>query len=244
VLAFLSIASAASIASRARATELATDPVDPNAPPPPPPPMPATGSSASPTPAPAPTSTEAKLEQASKDDSGVGLHFLYIQPAAGLGWATLGGVLPSGTQSGVGPSFGVHAGAELIALQLGARFEALPTSNWNLYDVSGEIAYQPGSGRFWPRIGVAVGYAWAGNWSQSVCAASCSLLDVHGLDLGLRAGFQYYLGSRIEIGADAAADALVLSRSKIVGGPAAFADDGNSVGFGVRATVHLGWHYP
>jgi hypothetical protein len=231
--------------SSAQATELSTDPpTDPNGPPPPPPPMPEPGTVGSPTPPPAPGSTAAQLEQADEEDTGVGLHFVYIQPEVGIGVSGIPSALTLGKDTGtpVGPLVGIGAGAELITFQVGGRLRTLITPHYNLWTIGGEFNYQPGSGRFWPRIGVAVGYAWANGWNSDICGTQCGLLDVSGIDVGLRAGLQYFVTSSVEIGADAGLDALFLKR-KGIGGSPQFSSDESGTGFMAVATVHLGLHF-
>jgi hypothetical protein len=229
----------------ARATELSTDPpADPNGPPPPPPPMPPPGTVGSPTPPPAAGTTAAQLEQADEEDTGVGLHFVYLQPEVGVGFATIPTALTLGKDTGtaVGPVLGVGAGAELITFQIGGRLRTLITPHYNLWTVGGEFNYQPGSGRFWPRIGLAVGYAWANGFSTDLCGNQCGLVDISGFDVGLRAGLQYFVTSSIEVGADAGLDALFLKR-KGIGGNAQFGNDESGTGFMGVAMAHVGFHF-
>ena len=241
-----------SVATTAGAQDLTPDTGDPNAPPPPPPAMPEPGTPGSATPPPPPGSTAATLDRSSKEDTGVGLHFVYIQPEIGVGWATLGSTIPddkSDFRSGAGPVFGVGAGGEFISFQAGARLRVLSTPNFNLWTVGGELAYQPGSGRFWPRIGVGVGYVWGNKFPVESCGAQCGNLDINGIDAGLRAGLQYYITSNIEIGADLGLDALFLKRRGINVGAsgtsnASLTTDQSSTGFLAVALVHLGFHYP
>ncbi len=231
----------------ALAQDLQTDGSDPNGAPPPPPPMPSAGQPGSVAPPPPPGSTQQRLQQATQEDTGVGLHFVYLQPQIGVGTASLGGVLPDsakGYRTGTGGAFGVGAGLEFVAFQLGARLEYLPTQHFDLTTIGGEIAYQPGSGRFWPRIGLGVGWATANNFSTQMCGAFCASIDVTGLDVAARGGFQYYVSSHWELGADLSLDALFLKRQGVPVADAAFAADGSSVGIAATLFAHVGFHYP
>jgi hypothetical protein len=237
----------ACLVGSATATELTPDaPGDPNGPPPPPPPMPPADGPGGVN-APPPGSTAAMLDASAKEDTGVGLHLLYLQPEVGFGWSTLGNTVNDSTyRSGAGPMLGVGAGLEFITFQLGGRLRSLMTPNYNLWSAGGEIAYQPGSGRFWPRIGLAVGYAWGSNFPADVCGGSCGVHDIKGLDIGLRGGLQYFVTSKIEIGADLGLDALMLKRRAITGytGPGDLQNEASGTGFMAVALVHLGLHYP
>ncbi len=228
---------------------------DPNGPPPMPPPMPAPGQPGSVAPPPAAGTTEAHLNQSQAEDNGIGLKLFYVQPEIGLGWATLGGAIPSPQSSmidyskyrtGAGPTFGIGAGAEFITFQIGGRLRMLSTSNYNLWNLGGEVMIQPGSGRFWPRFGVAVGYAWANAWKDELCSGACGLLDVSGVTVGARGGFQYYVSKTVEIGLDATADLLFLKRDSInaVNSPPAFAQESSGTGVAIAALGHIGVHLP
>lgn len=235
---------------------------DPNAPPPVPPPMPEPGQPGSATPPPPVGSTEAHLDQSTKDDNGIGLKLGYLQADLGLGWATLGGSLPSGTwfdsttgtptrpidydsyRSGSGAAFGVGAGLEFITFQVGARFRGLSTKSFNLWNVGGELALQPGAGRFWPRFGLNVGYVWASGFKDEMCVGYCGLLDVSGVNVGARAGFQYFVGKNLEVGADATADLMFLKRNGVAGQRAEIASDARGTGVQLALLGHLGLHFP
>jgi len=234
-------------AGTAGATDLTPDSsgADPNGAPPPPPPMPEPGTVGSPTAPPPAGSTAAVLQQASDEDTGVGLHLFYLQPELGFGVANLGSSTTGrdlGTTSG--PAIGFGAGAEFITFQLGGRLRNIFTPNFDLWSLGGELNYQPGSGKFWPRLGLSVGYAWVNHWSTDYCGASCALVDVHGIDVGARGGFQYFVTSSLEVGADAGIDALFLKRPSINTLDPNFSGDGSGTGFSAVAMVHLGLHLP
>jgi hypothetical protein len=236
------------VAGPARATDLTTDPAggDPNGPPPPPPPMPDPGTAGSPTAPPPPGSTAAVLAQASDEDTGVGLHFVYIQPELGFGVANLGSATSNGSGLGTsaGPAWGLGLGAEFITFQIGGRLRNIFTPNFNLWTVGGELAYQPGSGKFWPRIGLGVGYAWVNHTTTDWCHGNCDLVDVHGIDVGLRGGLQYFVTSTIEVGADVGLDALIMKRAATNVADQNFTSDGSGVGFAAVAVAHIGFHLP
>jgi hypothetical protein len=231
----------------ARAQELQPDGSDPNAAPPPPPPMPSAGQPGSATPPPPPGSTEARLKESTDKDTGVGLHFVYLQPEVGVGFASIGSVLPETAKdfrSGAGAVLGVGAGFEFIAFQLGARLRYMPTSSFNLWTVGGEFAYQPGSGRFWPRIGLGVGWATATGFGQTMCSTFCGSIDVKGVDVSLRGGVQYFLTPHWEIGGDLSLDALFLKRAGITVVDTTYEKDATSTGVAAALVGHVGYHYP
>jgi len=248
--ALAAVLSLVALASTASATELQQDGSDPNGAPPMPPPMPPPGQPGSVAPPPPPGSTEAHLQQSEVEDNKIGLKLFYLQPEIGLAWATLGGTMPQpaiATQdyekfkSGGGPLLGLGAGAEFITFQLGGRLRAMSTPYWNLWNLGGEVMLQPGSGRFWPRVGVAVGYAWTSHFSNEICNG-CDL-SIGGLTVGARGGVQYFVSSSIEIGADLTLDYMSLRRSGIAGN-SVFGESGNGNGFMLAAMGHVGIHLP
>lgn len=251
-LAAVVLLTASSVAEKAAATELSTESGDPNGPPPMPPPMPPPGQPGSATPPPPPGSTAAHLAKSDVEDNGIGLKLFYLQPEIGFGYASLGGAMPTPAiantdytkyTSGAGPMFGLGLGAEFITFQLGARARTISTPQWNLWNVGGEIMYQPGAGRFWPRFGINVGYSWAARFSDEVCPGCKSSVDIGGLSVGARAGVQYFIAKNFEIGADATFDYLSLRRSAINGHPI-FGQDGSGSGVMVGLMGHVGLHLP
>jgi hypothetical protein len=236
----------------ASATELQPDSSDPNGAPPMPPPMPPPGQPGSVAPPPPAGSTEAHLQQSDKEDNGIGLKLFYLQPEIGLGYASLGSAMPTPSvaqvdyskfKSGGGAVLGLGVGAEFITFQIGGRLRTISTPYWNLWNVGGEVNFQPGSGRFWPRLGLAVGYAFTARHSNEVCGNACDSLSIGGLSVGLRGGVQYYLTSIIEIGADATFDYMSLKRDGIAGHPV-FGQSGNGSGVMFAAMGHIGVHLP
>ncbi len=244
---------AVTVESVASAGELTPDTPgqDPNGPPPMPPPMPAPGQPGSVAPPPPAGSTEAHLDKSSQEDNGVGLKLFYVQPEIGYGYGTLGGALNnperanvdfSQFRDGSGPAYGLGVGGEFITFQFGGRLRHLNTKNFNLWNIGGEIMFQPGSGRFWPRFGVTAGYAWAASFNQQLCGERCGDLSIGGLALGGRAGFQYFLTKHIEVGADATIDALLLKRDGVnISGYEAGA---SGTGMMLALLGHVGVHLP
>lgn len=241
------------LAPSAFATELNTDGSDPNGPPPMPPPMAAPGQPGSATPPPVAGSTEAHLAKSDVEDNKIGLKLFYLQPEIGFGFASLGSALPSPPtanidyskyKSGVGPVFGLGLGAEFITFQIGARLRTMSTPRFNLWNAGGELMYQPGAGRFWPRFGVNVGYAWTARFADETCQPGCAGdISIGGLSVGARGGVQYYVSSNIEVGADATFDYMALRRSAMVGHPI-FGQDGSGSGVMLGLMGHVGLHLP
>ncbi|MGZ3450587.1 MAG: hypothetical protein ACXVEF_13385 [Polyangiales bacterium] len=236
------------------ATELTPDDpnADPNGPPPMPPPMPDPGQPGSATPPPPPGSTEAHLQESEVKDNGIGLKLFYVQPEIGFGFASLGDAIPtpasantdfSKYRSGTGPVFGLGVGGEFVTFQLGARLRAMPTQYFTLWNMGGEVMFQPGSGKFWPRFGLTVGYAWGSSFKDEMCGTVCSSISVRGLSVGGRAGVQYFVAKNFEVGADATLDVMMLSRPGIDGHPI-FGQESSGTGVALAGLVHIGLHLP
>lgn len=235
----------------ASATELNTE-TDPNAAPPMPPPMPPPGQPGSVAPPPPAGSTEAHLAASDQQDNKIGLKLFYLQPEIGLGYASLGSAMPvpnnaqvdyTKFKSGGGPVFGLGLGAQFIVFQIGARLRTISTPHWNLWNAGGELMYQPGQGRLWPRFGINVGYAFTSRMTEEVCKGCTSQVDIGGLSVGARGGIQYFIAPNFEVGADLTFDYLSLRRSAIAGHPV-FGTDGNGSGVMLALMGHLGLHLP
>ena len=232
----------------------------------PPPPMPAAAPgypSSYPPPASLPN-TPSPAYSDEKQDSGLGLEWVWINAEVGGAYVNLESLSTSNlglqkTESG-GPVFGVAAGVRLLFLTLGVRVRDLQLSSiGSLWEMSAEAALHT---RIWhidPYFGVRGGYNFVGSLSSdSVQVASGgqpSDVSVHGFDVGPMVGIDFYLAKLISIGADADAQFLFLQRPvpPLPAGVtvdilppnvrALYESSGSSVGFGVTASAHLGVHF-
>ena len=216
-----------------------------------------------------PTATEQELARADREDSGRGLEFVWLNAEAGvqhLGLPTfhahqlLDADLIKSTQTGA--LFGAGAGVRLIFLTAGARFRLASFSAWQLWTLNAEFGLRIPLGAFEPYFTFGGGYASLGAFDSGSLGTTLTEAGVGKGDLSARgfnlrggAGFDYYLGHTLSIGANLAGDVLFLSRSKVTpsatptpGSPAeraaaVYAQDGSSIGGGLSLTALIGLHF-
>jgi hypothetical protein len=151
--------------------------------------------------------------------------------------------------------FGLAAGAELIAFQVGAAYSHLSTNDFTIQSLVAEAAYAPIHGRFVPRIGLAAGYAWVGTSFPAVTDVGAGTRiappsGIGGLDFGVRVGASYFVTSSIDIGLDFSLDALFLSytrESQTTSAQGVVTDVTPSLATttGMASLqAHVAWHWP
>jgi hypothetical protein len=204
-------------------------------------------------------STVQKLDESQKySDSGRALQFFYIEPSVGVGFTTIGSVIPNTTvitvngtstpvdlthyRSGFGPVVEIGAGVEFIVFQAGLRYRRTMIGNYAANQLGGEVMYQWGSGKWWPHLGASLGYAWISDWNNDFCAqlsAGCNNLSVNGISVGVRGGVQYFVTKELELGANLTGDAMFLHRNAFVSLPNEASDTGLAIALVVSAGLHL-----
>jgi hypothetical protein len=205
-------------ASSARAQDLAP----PAAVPPPPgyPGAPAPG--ATPTDGSQPNmSAQADLDKAQKEDSGLGLEWVWATADVGASYVDMKSFSASQlavTNSNAGGAvWGLAAGVRIIFLTLGVRVRN--HTALNLWQIDADVGFHMRINRFDPYLAFRGGYDTVGTLSQSVDVATTGgsvsqtpQVQVHGGNAGMALGFDYYLAHAISFGGEAAGDVLFLSR--------------------------------
>lgn len=243
----------------------APQPAPPSAPPPgypltvPEPGSPTTGP-ISPTPVPStPSDDESR-------DSGLGLEWVWIRANLGATYVGLESINSSNLQiqnsASGGPAFGFAAGVRLLSFTVGIAARDLQLSEFNLWEVNGEVAIHMRKDRLDPYFGVRGGYAFAGTLSANAVdtpTGGSAGVSVHGYNAGLMFGGDYYFNHFVSLGIDLNPEALFLQRPKAAL-PANFSllppsvqtavkanplyqASGSSVGFGFVGTAHVGVHF-
>jgi hypothetical protein len=240
----------------------------------PPPPVAQPGAPGQPSPPgasgqPAPRNdTEADLQKGEKEDSGLGLEWVYLNADAGFSYLDLKSfsqtdlALTDTSKSGL--AYGFAAGVRLLFLSLGLR--ARNHTAMNLWQINADIGLHMKVSRVDAYLAVRGGYDTVGSLNQSVSVATNggttlpnSGIDVHGWNAGLAFGLDFYLAHIISIGAEAAGDVLFLKRppaplpAAVAALPQAQQDalkaqplyqsSGSSVGFAGTLTGHVGIHF-
>ena len=173
------------------------------------------------------------------------------------------------TKSG-GPAFSVGAGVRLLSLTLGLRARELDLSDFSLWELDAEIALHSRIDRLDPYVGVRGGYAFDGSLSsgatQAVNGTSPSGVSVHGENVGLALGCDYYFNHFFSLGVDLNGEVLILERppatppsaltnpavlmllspadqAKAQAAAQVYRESGSSVGMGLTGAAHLGLHF-
>jgi hypothetical protein len=206
----------------------------------------------------------ARAEADDGGDSGLGLEWVYLNADAGASYVDLQSLSTSNfglqTTKAGGPVFGVGAGARLLFFSVGARLrDQMLSSIGDLWEIDGEAAFHMRIWQIDPYFGARGGYTWLGSLNSSsvqvAMGGSPSDVQVHGFDVGPMVGIDLYFTKLISLGAEAAAEFLILQRpppplpfgvSPSVLPPqqqALYQNSGSSVGLGAVATAHLGIHF-
>lgn len=131
---------------------------------------------------------------------------------------TLGvGLLPA---SGVGPTLRVGGGLRLGFFTLGARgrvatFEndsaSSTVTSWNIWSLDAELGLRVPLWRTEPHLALAGGYSSFGGFADAVNGLGAGL-DVHGVDVRLDAGVDFWVTHTLSLGLDASGELLALAR--------------------------------
>lgn len=210
----------------------------------------------------APTETEQALTRADREDSGRGLQFVWLEAEVGgqhLGLQTLhdgnlvdGELVPS---TATGLSYGAGAGVRLLFITAGARFRFGSFEAWKLWTLNAEFGWRIPLGAFEPYLNVGGGYASLGGFDARGALGNAGFdaveLAARGFDIRAGAGFDYYVGPIVSVGANLSGEFLFLSRSALpttgTGTDAAlaavYAQDGSSIGLAGTLTAVVGVHF-
>jgi hypothetical protein len=243
-------------------------PPPPAAPPPqglaPPPPI-ASTAPGSPTAPPPGAATTAKLDEAEAKDSKRGMEYFYVNAEGGFAYYALGALSSDASfvrTNHAGAMVGASAGFRLLFFTLGGRFRYNMQSAFNLWQVNAVAGFHVNAGNWDPYVAIHGGYSAVGNLDGSNVAGSFlsgstpADMDVHGFNIGLSGGIDYYLAGFLSLGIDGTFEFLALKRPPLpcpAGVPAAvcadaaatnplYANSGNTAGVGLVASAHLALH--
>ena len=210
--------------------------------------------------------TAAQLQNAERSDSGRGLEIAYAQASVGAAFLGLdtfsNSKLGLDKTSGGGPVFGLGAGLRLLFFTIGARARLTTLSAYDFWQLDLEAGYHVPIGRWDPYVAVHGGYAFETNASSAQVQGpegggagesdAASQLALHGGEVGVSGGADYYVTPLISVGAEATAELLFLSRPKqtptnggVQDGPSQqlYLTSGSSTGLGLSASLHAGIHF-
>lgn len=196
------------------------------------------------------TETQQTLQQSESEDSGRGLELFYVNGGVNATYVGMDALSSSNfavsRTSHLGPGFDLGLGLRLLIITIGPRLRFQPLSSFDMWQIDGEAALH---------IPISSLDIWFGAHGGYAFATSLSGLDevkVHGADVGLDVGVDYYLTKLFSVGADGSASAFFLTRpgvgvsSSNAAGAAAqapYVADGSSVGLGLLVGARAGLHF-
>jgi hypothetical protein len=207
------------------------------------------------------TATTQQLNEAEQKDTGRGLEFVYLNAEAGFSYMSLASFDSSslGIQrtDHAGGMIGFGAGLRLLVLTIGANIRYNMVGAFNLWQIEGVVGLHIPAGWFDPYFALRGGYDFVGALGDGaanlVGSNTSSDISVHGGNVGISGGLDYYFTKWFSIGADGTFDILFLKRPPLplpagvpasaVAGNALYEQSGSSVGFGLIASGHLGLHF-
>lgn len=225
----------------------------------PPPPI-APTAVGSPTAPPAGASTKARLDEAEAKDSGRGIEYFYLNAEGGFAYYALGALSQDASfvrTNHAGAMVGASAGFRLLFFTLGARFRYNLQSAFNLWQLNAVAGFHVNAGNWDPYIAIHGGYSAVGSLGDGsikglVGSSVPSDVDVHGFNIGLSGGVDYYLASFLSLGIDGTFEVLALKRPplalpagvppSLVAGNPLYESSGNTAGVGLVASAHLALH--
>ena len=206
------------------------------------------------------------LTQEEGQDSGRGNEIFYVNGEAGGSYINMKQFSESQlaivNSAAGGPMFGLGAGIRLLVFTLGVRARLHQLSNFNLWQLDGEFGFHIPIKMWDPYINLHGGYDFVGTLDSSALDPSTSgssgNVSVHGFNAGLSLGADYYVTPLVSIGLDLTGDALFLQRPPVplpqnigvlpsaqqtqIRNDPLYANSGDSVGFGLSGSLHLGVH--
>ncbi len=213
------------------------------------------------------TATTQKLNEAQKKDSGRGLEWVYADAEAGFAYASLGSLsnnLSIQRTDNSGPMLGAAAGVRLLVFTLGARFRYQLLDSFNFWQLNAVVGVHVPLGHWDPYVAIHGGYSAIGTLDSSVVdiknlasGATSSDISVHGGNVGLSGGVDYYFVRFLSLGVDGSFEFLFLKRDPLpmpagcaatpacqaaVASNPLYQKSGDSVGMGLSVSLHLGLH--
>jgi len=159
---------------------------------------------------------------------------------------------------GAGPMYGAAVGLRRRELWVAASYRDRSVSNWHLWTLGAEAGIKFSIARFAPHVSFGAGYASLGGLVTDISHAAtrdpAPAVDIHGLNVRLKVGLDYYLWRWLSVGTSVSAEAFFLRRegdglvrtstTDPNSRPDGFqALDGSGNGLGSALSAVLGFHY-
>jgi hypothetical protein len=208
--------------------------------------------------------TNRTLDQGEHEDSGRGLEWVWLNAELGASYINMeqfnSNNLALEKSSSAGPMFGLGAGIRLVVFTFGVRARLHQLSVFNLWEVNGEIGLHVPIKKLDPYVSLHGGYAFVGRLSSdslsTTSSSSAGDVSIHGFDVGLSGGLDYYFTKALSLGLDVTLDALFLNRpptplppgltpaqQQAIKTQPLYANSGDSAGFGLNGSLHFGVHF-
>lgn len=205
-----------------------------------------TGIFASPPPSSASNEVAAQLQRAAREDSGRGLQFAWLKADVGYHFTSLDGLsgdalLPGDTTTG-GLMLGGGAGMRFLFLTAGARFRYLVGDAFDIWNVSGEVAFRVPMGQLEPFVLLGVGYSSVRD-VIALTEAQSDALSLGGVNARIAGGIDYFVTPLFSVGARADAEFLFLGRDAIDGASGELSVEQSAIGIGGALSLSLGLHF-
>lgn len=205
--------------------------------------------------------TTQQLNEAEQKDTGRGLEFVYLNAEAGFSYMNLTSF--DSTTFGLtrtdhaGGMVGFGAGLRLLVLTIGAQLRYNMLGAFNLWQIEGVVGLHIPAGWFDPYFALRGGYDFVGALGDGAASVASgdtqSNISIHGGNIGLSAGLDYYITKWFSVGADGTFDILFLKRPRVdipagvppasVAGNPLYQNSGSSVGYGLIASGHVALHF-
>jgi hypothetical protein len=194
-----------------------------------------------------PSPTQMQLQQASAEDSGRGLEFVYFDVEGGVSHVSLGSLHASGDlvaggvrSSDVGSVLGVATGARLLFFTVGPRFRFGHFHDWDLWSLDLEAGWHIPLGNLEPYAIVGAGYSRLGRSADAVLGSGNDV-SVKGFNVRIGGGFDYYVTNVLSVGALASVEMMRLSRGAVA--QPGYGADASGLGLGLTASAVVGLHF-
>ncbi|MEO8799723.1 MAG: hypothetical protein ABI551_17650 [Polyangiaceae bacterium] len=196
------------------------------------------------------TETQQTLQQSESEDSGRGLEFFYANGGVNATYVGMDAVSSSNfavsRTSHLGPGFDLGLGLRLLIITIGPRLRFQPLSSFDMWQIDGEAALHI------PISSLDIWFGAHGGYAFATSLADLDGVKVHGADVGIDVGVDYYLTKFFSVGADGSASMFFLTRPAIAPNPgtqaaaaaeAPYVTNGSSVGLGLLLGARAGLHF-
>jgi hypothetical protein len=197
---------------------------------------------------------------ARKKEEGRISEIVWADAEVGFGYVNLASLqdthLEALQSAAAGGMYGFGAGVRITNVTIGGQARLSDTTDFEFWELDGQLGVHIPLQKWDPFFAFHGGYAVASALSPAVTTSS--QLFIHGGNLGLDLGGDYYVLPYVSLGAGLAGDLLFLERApfalpasfkdlppaeqKTIRDSPSYKDSGQSIGVGISASLHVGVH--